>query len=226
MLRLKIKQTKSSWLHFSIPENEDEITIGQLIALRKTPPEDMITILSILSGKPLDEWQAVPYNEASFRNIAALVIPTTDAINKYFSNDNVVNRFKKPAVITIGDENIAIPEDLYKHAYWSTRRAIMIIQEITEELKEGDTFDATSRIPELLAHYLYCPTFKCKYNEQRADEFITIINDLPINIAIPLGNFILLGLTPSYLTSRERLASMLMRTRSRLTYNLLRFLGR
>lgn len=175
----------------TIPNSAQELTLGQFLDLRNCGESNALEILGVLSGKNEFELQKMSYSNKFEREMSAMAAELTDSIREYFSTPDL----RTPNLIKLSDVTIKIPEDLNTSAYWATRRAQNIIKRVVNRMPEGETFDAIEYYDELLAHYLYCPFTNSKYNEDRAEEFKQIIrNELTLPEAIPLGNFILLGL--------------------------------
>lgn len=211
----------------SVPTLIGELNLGQFLALRKAGASNALEIISILCKQPIEELQAMEFSVRTERQIAAMWYEISEEISRYFSEKNEQERLKKLSTVTVGDKLISIPEDINKYAYWSTRRAKHIIdQELKRIHGTEDKADLTDYYAELLAHYLYCPYTEMKYEENRADEFMEIVNELPVTVAIPLGNFILLGLKKSWYPSKTVLAVQSLKTSARLTLQALKYLGR
>lgn len=212
MLKLQSKEIRREPI--DIPESVEELTLGQFIELRKISPEDHISVLSIVGNVPLEDIYGIRFTKNFVSRLSILLQPLNESIDRYMSEGNSVERFKVPAYVKIMDKAIKVPEDIFKYAYWSTRKGAMMV---AEAVQSDGLIDMTDRYPELIAHYLYCPYTEMKYDEKRANEFIEIINMLPLTVAIPLGNFIVLDLRSFWQTSYLRYLSKWMRTSKKLT---------
>lgn len=198
-----------------IPASLDEVTIGGLINLRHVNPDSPIEILDWGTSKRLTLTDSLA-TQRQVANSLALIDGTIKKITDWMQTDE---RLRTPEKITLMGLDINIkPELLQSLPYWGSVMCKNIVKEQHEICKKkGIEFDATDRIPEIIAHYLYEKVTKSKYDEKKANEFAKdVISKMGMVEAVQLGNFFLLKQTRYFLGKRKRWLTSLMLMNKRL----------
>jgi hypothetical protein len=177
----------------TVPASIEDVSIGRFIQLRNTELTNPLAVLHWALGEKV-EFKYTKATESQIANIFSLVNPVIAEVYGFMQT-----KAKKdvPSSIGVLGRDIKLKKGLLNDLpYWPYVVAKSIIKE--EAAKE--VFDPTDRIPQLLAHYLYSEVTKRPYDEAAAEEFVEIINDLPMVQCIQLGGFFLRklpGLLPS-----------------------------
>ena len=193
---------------YSIPSSIDDVSIGRFIALRNIDPNNHLAILHwALNDTPFIREEG--HVEQELANIFALVQP---AINEIYAFMNNKEKNDVPKTIEVLGSMVKIKGGLLNELpYW----AYVVTKSIVIKAVGNEHFDPTDDIPRVLAHYLYKYVTNNDYTEARAEEFIDVVNDIPMKQAIQLGNFFLRkhqGLFPSSKSSlRQKLSQTILR---------------
>lgn len=192
-----------------IPASLDEVTIGGLINLRHVNPQSPIEILDWGTSKRLILTDSLS-TQRQVANTLSVIDSTIKKITDWMQTDE---RLRTPEKITLMGLEIVIKPDLLQSLpYWGSVMCKNIVKEQHELCeKNGVEFDATDRIPEIIAHYLYEKVTRSKYDESKANEFArdVIAKQMCMVEAIQLGNFFLLRQKHYFLGRKERLLTSL-----------------
>lgn len=169
----------------NIPESIDDISIGRFIKLRNININNPLQLFEWTIGKSV-KLSASKESQQQVANVLTLIEPVLNEVFDFMaSGENLL----PPDKVTVLGLDIKITKSMIQSLpYWAAIRC----KDIVQERSKTEPFDATDNIPEIIAHYLYEPVTKSVYNEKKADEFIEVINDMPMIDAIKLGNFFLL----------------------------------
>lgn len=197
---------------YEVPAGIEEVNIGNFIKLRNLKDPDYITLLN-WAIPALDLGMLTTNNQKVERELThtlALVNALIQEISDFMQSPE---RIKVPASIMLEGLEIAlVPGLLTSLPYWPYIQVKTIIQ---HEAKK-EFFDPTDRIPEVLAHYLYSSVTRNKYNEEKAEEFIELVNLLPMTEAIQAGNFFFLRFRSLYLSRTNNFLTSLNLVKLRL----------
>jgi len=179
MLKIKLQGKP-----YSIPNSIDDVSIGKFIELRNIDPSDHLAILHwALNDTPFIKEEG--NIEQELANIFTLIQPTITEIYAFMNNKA---KYDMPKTIEVLGSTVKIKGGLLNELpYW----AYVVTKSIVIKNVGNDTFDPTDDIPRVLAHYLYKYVTGNDYTETRAEEFIDVVNDIPMKQAIQLGNFFL-----------------------------------
>lgn len=199
---------------YDIPSGIEEITIRQLISLRNLPDKDYITILN-WAVPALDMAMLTTNTKQTERELTGALTLVNALLNEIFTFMQSPEKIEVPKSVTLLGLVIELkPGLLTSLPYWPYVQVKTIIQ---QEAKK-EPFDPTDRIPEVLAHYLYSSVTKSKYNEEKAEAFIEVINEMPMIEAIQVGNFFFLKFRNLYLSRTSNFLTSLNLWRLRLAW--------
>lgn len=169
----------------NIPESIDDISIGRFIKLRNININNPLQLFEWTIGKSV-KLIASKESQQQVANVLTLIEPVLNEVFDFMaSGENLL----PPDKVNVLGLDIKVTKSMIQSLpYWAAIRC----KDIVQEKSKTEPFDATDNIPEIIAHYLYEPVTKSVYNEKKADEFIEVINDMPMIDAIKLGNFFLL----------------------------------
>lgn len=197
---------------YEVPAGIDEVNIGSFIRLRNLKEQDYISLLNWAIPN-LDLSMLTTNNQKVERELTHTLTLVNALINEISDFMQSPERIKVPESVTLeGLEIKLVPGLLTSLPYWPYVQVKAIIQ---QEAKK-DIFDPTDRIPEVLAHYLYSSVTRNKYNEEKAEEFIELVNLLPMTEAIQAGNFFFLRFRGLYLSRMNSFLTSLSLVRLRL----------
>ncbi|MCC8409779.1 hypothetical protein LJ707_12640 [Mucilaginibacter sp. UR6-1] len=188
----KSVQTPKGKLSIRMPENLDEITLEQMIALQAAENLGDVEAISILSGVPADELKQVT-NATELSIFNEQILKLAFAIKNLYNSDNIpqkvtfnINGNIKQVKVS---NNLAIEP---AGAYWAARD--IIADEIAAHVKAFGEADwqanfspALQACGKLLAQYFYCRATGKPYNEYEAAAFIDVINTMKVTEALPIA---------------------------------------
>lgn len=159
-----------------------ELTIKHLIDLRK-----------ISSVKPLELMIWAFGKEPELNDSKTSKTEVTNAINLIHNLIEEITAWLESGECLLAPESVEImgvkvvikPDMIYNLPWWGSERTRSVISQVKDN-------DYTDFIPEVIAHYLYSIVTKSNYDEDKADDFIDIINEMKLTEAVRLGNFFLL----------------------------------
>lgn len=190
---------------YPIPTSIDDITIERFIEFRNLDPNSPLDLIYWILGcyVKFEETNSI---ERELANILTLSQP---CIDEMYSFMNSKNKYDTPSSIEIFKETIELKKGLLNELpYWP----YVVTKSIIIKNLENPNFDPTDDIPTILAHYLYEYVTKNKYTEKNANEFVDVINDLPMKPAIQLGNFFLKKQQDLFPSSKNSLKVKLSRS--------------
>ena len=169
---------------YNVPTSIDDISIGRFIEFRNIDPNNNLDLAHwIINAKPT--FKDSDTIEMELTNLFALAEP---ALNEMYEFMNSKQKNDVPESIEVLGSHFKMKKGLLNDLpYWP----YVIAKKIIIEEAKKDVFDPTDAYPRVLAHYLYNFTTGKEYTEKRAEEYIDVINDIPMKPAIQLGNFFL-----------------------------------
>jgi len=190
---------------YSIPKSIDDISLGRFIEFRNLDPNNNLDKIHwILNSKPV--FKDTPSIEIELTNVLAIAKPCIEDIYSFMNNKA---KNQTPTHIEVLGETFELKKGLLNDLpYWP----YVVTKSIIIKNLENPNFDPTDDIPKVLAHYLYNYVTKNEYTEKKAEEFIDIVNDIPMAKAIPLGVFFLKKQQNLWKSSKNSLQAKLNRT--------------
>lgn len=186
---------------FYLPGSVSELTLGQFLDLRNPENADIVSRLAILLKIDVAEITDISYTTKQQRevdNLCNLTEVINQSLKDYFATDESIRKLK---TVTILGETYRVP-NAERAAYWPSRKVKEIIQEQIEKTGKSE-FDATDRMDEIIAHYMYSEVTGKPYNEIEADNFRHVIRDMALVEAVPLANFFILRWLTCWTTRRK-----------------------
>jgi hypothetical protein len=206
---------------YEVPAGIEEISIRKFIELRNLAERDYISLIK-WAIPDLDLDMLTTKNERVERELSATIALVNQVLNEIHYFMISADRIKIPESVTLeGLEIKLVPGLLTSLPYWPYVQVKTIIQ---QEAKK-EVFDPTDRIPEVLAHYLYSTVTRSKYNEEKAEAFIELVDLLPMTEAIQVGNFFFLRFRNLYLSRTSNFLTSLNLLRLRLRSKFLKSTG-
>lgn len=178
-------QIKLTGINYKIPQSIDEITLGRLIKFRQIGDDYSKFLFWGIDAEP----HLTEENEFEVTQAMSLISSLSTEIYEFF---NSKEKLQLPESITVLGEEINLTKSIINDLpYWGYERAKQVVIKHGKIYQDTDVFDPTDDIPSILAHYLYSLVTKKKYGEPEAENFIAVINDMPMKEAIQLGGFFL-----------------------------------
>ncbi|MDF3076138.1 MAG: hypothetical protein K0S09_27 [Sphingobacteriaceae bacterium] len=198
-----------------------ELTIKHLIDLRRLDQSNPLAVLRWgLDREP--QLTSKPRTDREVGNALTLISELIKEVYEWMASDE---RVRVPKDIDVMGLVIPLnPGLLQRLPYWGTVRCKEAMQAVISTTKEGE-YDFTDKIPEIIAHYLYSEVTRSKYNEDKADELISIVEKLPMTTCIQLGNFFLLKQTQLFLSNKSYWLTKLTLMKKRLALKFSRSTG-
>lgn len=179
-----------SFLKKPLPRSWDEITVRQYNLIRSLPPKGgFISLMSILSGLPVSDWQN-----------AELTDEQIDSIHRYLSWIEPIdfNTLPCPDEIKIKERSVKIPKDLtilpLACKMYLEEKVLPLCRVKTDE--EGKQYVQglePDAIPFALSAYLYKPYYDAKsFSSDDIEELENLINGCIITKAFPVAAFFLI----------------------------------
>lgn len=194
----------------NIPQSIDDVSIKRFIQLRAIDTNNPLQLFEWAIGKSI-KLNASKGSQQQVSNVLTLINPVINEIYSFMASDD---KLLPPNKVTVLGLDVKITKSMIQSLpYWAGIRCRDIVQ---SKASEGDNIDCTDDIPEIIAHYLYEPVTKSVYNEKKADEFIEVINEMPMIDAIKLGNFFLLQQLKYFKNKQTSFLIRLMLTRKKL----------
>ncbi len=169
----------------------DDITISRFIKFRKIDKLNLKEVLVWALDSDLDiQKNPGVYNE--YDNVLKLIFSVVKEMQEFMATDE---KHKLTTTLDVLGHEIAInPDFLNNTPPWCNNFAMKVLS--VEMLKE--TFDPTDCIPEVIAHFLYSEVTKSPYNEEKANDFVSVIEELPMAPCLQFGTFYLRKLIGLY----------------------------
>jgi len=193
MTKRKLK-TVSGYLYINLPDQLNEITIGQLIELQERPDLNDVEAISILSGIAVEELKNVS-NMDDFRVFGDIVSSLSHQITHLYNSDAI------PEYITFNNDKTNRKVKVIYNLSVEPAGAFMAARDIIAEeiniqkAKHGeDNFSghfnpSLKACCQVLAQYFYCKVTGKKYNEYEAEEFCAEIKKLRVTEALPIAKY-------------------------------------
>jgi hypothetical protein len=191
MIEKTLKST-SGRLRVRIPDNLDELTLGQMLDLQEKPELNDLEAISILSGVPLERLHNVQnFNDLSVFGEA--ILDLSYQIKHLYDSDAIPKKITFP--LGAGKITINVLSNLSVEpagAFMAARE--IISDEINEHIKKyGEDNWEINFNPSLkaccsvLAHYFYCKVTGNLYDEYKAEDFCGEIKKLRVTEALPIA---------------------------------------
>lgn len=190
---------------FHIPFFE-ELSIKHLIELRKISSFKPLDLMSWAFGRT-PELNDSKTSKTEIVNSIALIHNLIEQITEWLKSGECL--LAPESVEIMGVKVIIKPDMIYNLPWWGSERTRSVISQVNDN-------DYTDFIPEVIAHYLYSIVTKSNYDEDKADDFIDIINEMKLTEAVRLGNFFLLKQLKYSRRSKRFWLTVLMKMRYRL----------
>jgi hypothetical protein len=193
-------RTLTGKLKVTIPENLNELTVGQLIEIQSLENASDLKPLAILSGVPEDDLANI--SQLELDKFTNRILSLSHQITYCYQGDKVPEyvsfgfkyvkrfgiRFKKenrvkvstnlsvePAGAFLASRDI-IADEINKH-----------IEAFGEDNWKANFQPSLDAIATVLAHYFYCRATGLPYVEQKAEEFKSEVLKLSVQEALPVG---------------------------------------
>ena len=173
---------------YDMPEGWPEVTVNLFLELRNCENADFITILSKLINAPYDKVFA-----CDPEMIAKKVMPMLDW---YFDDTFKFEELKIPPKLSVQGEEYPIPRDIRLKSFGQK----LHIEEVMREMR-----DPVSKMPYVVAIYMYPIITKNKFDVESLDEFAkNTIGNCKITEVYPIATFFLTKLRKYYLKKKKR----------------------
>jgi len=173
---------------YNLPESWDEVTVDQFLELRDCENADFITILSKLINAPYDKVFA-----CNPEMIAKKVMPMLDW---YFDETFNFDELKMPPKLSVRDKEYPIPRDIRQKSFGQK----LHLEEIMKDMN-----DPVSKMPYVVAIYMYPIVTKNKFEIESLDEFAkNIIGNCKITEIYPIAIFFLNKLKKYWIKKKRR----------------------
>ena len=182
----------------SIPENLQELSLKQLMAMQASENLNDLEAIHILSGVALNELQQIKdYNDLQIFNEQVLAL--ANQIRELYASTaipdvvkfNIDNAIKKIKVI----KNLAVEP---AGAFMAARE--IIAEEIKKHIDQHgesnwqQTFNPSLQAcSQILAYYFYTRVTGLPYDEEPASLFVTEVEKLPVAQALPIARYFFLN---------------------------------
>jgi len=188
----KILKTTDGKIRVRIPTLLNELTLGQMLAMQEKSYLDDLDAISILSGIPKDELNAVK-NFEDFLTFGDYVNSLANQIRYLYQSDSIPNRITfvidgKKIVINV-THNLSVEP---AGAFLAARD--IIADEINEHINlygEEDWQDhflpSLKACSQVLSHYFFCRVTGKRYDEYEAEEFCEEVKKLKVTEALPIA---------------------------------------
>jgi len=193
----KTLKTTNGKLRVKIPDQLNELTLGQMMALQEKPNLNDIEAISILSGIAINDLHNVK-NADDFQLFSEAVLSLSYQI-KYLYNSKTIPKEVTFILDTGNEKPVAKTVKVIHNLSVEPTGAFMaardiIADEINDHIKQyGDEGWQEHFNPSLnacchvLAHYFFCRATSKKYNEYLAEEFCAEIKKMRVTEALPIA---------------------------------------
>ena len=168
---------KDKEISFSIPQAWDELTLKQFIDLQRWDREDLITMLSVITGL---EYDVLFASETS--GIEELILQNLQWMRTPLDFESL----PVPKEIMIDGKNFDVPQDIKEKTFG---QKISLQLYLADAAKEGK-FEIDC-VAFALAVYFQPQINENKYNEDEAKKLLPIIEQCRFIDAYPVANFFL-----------------------------------
>jgi len=197
MIEKTLKTTEGK-LRVKIPDQLNEVTLGQMMDLQQKPTLNDLEAISILSGISVDRLQNVcDINDFGVFNDP--VVSLSHQIKHIYNSDAVPKKIAMEYCGIAKTVNVISNLSIEPAGAFMAAREI-IAEEITEHIKQygpdkWETFfnPSLKACCQVLAHYFFCRATGKKYNEYEAEEFCDEIRKLRVTEAIPVAKHFFLA---------------------------------
>ena len=173
---------------YGMPEGWHDVIVNQFLELRNCEDADFIKILSVLINAPYDKVFA-----CNPEMIARKVFPMLDW---YFDETFNFDELKIPPKLSVQGKKYPIPRDIRLKSFGQK----LHIEEVMREM-----CDPVSKMPYIVAIYMYPVITKNKFDIESLDEFTkNTIGNCKITEIYPIANFFLIKLRKYYIKKRKR----------------------
>jgi hypothetical protein len=191
MIKRKLK-TVAGHISISLPDQLNEITVGQLMELQERPDITDIEAISILSRIAVEELKNVS-NMDEFRVFEDIVSSLSHQITHLYNSDAI------PEFVPFNIGKTSLKVKVMRNLSVEPAGAFMAARDIIAEeisiqkAKHGeDNFTgyfnpSLKACCQVLAQYFYCKVTGKKYNEYDAEEFCAEIKKLRVTEALPIA---------------------------------------
>lgn len=191
--------------YYDVPASLDDVSISRFIKFRNFDQKNPLLMLQwAINAKPhlID----TPEIEKEISNVFTLIQPVIDDIYAFMKSPE---KGKTPDSVNVLGYDVKLKDGLLNDLpYWP----YVVTKEIIRQESKNEPFDPTDRFPEVVAHYLYSAVTRSDYDEQKANDFVSVINDVPMVPVIQLANFFLLKQQDLFPTKSETFTQKLMKT--------------
>jgi hypothetical protein len=184
-----INPNTGSSISFEIPQNWDEVTVGEFVEIKKLliagiKPEGS-NLLPVFSGIPADVWRKTK-TEAVGGAIAAVFELWTSPPPEFL-------KLPTPKSISINEKEIGTKAGLGKYSFGIIEAMTQKITNwITQDGVKADSLDELIIFAaEVIALFSYEEYSGGEWDEEKSKDIIPEIQDLPAVIGIPLAVFFL-----------------------------------
>lgn len=208
-----------------VPTDVSEITLGQFLDLRKMQePVGAFEVIELLAGRDIPELHTMKYTPKMAKQLED-IMKLTNILNASIQEFNASpSKVDIPKSVNILGIEVKASKDLDDIPFWPTRVAKDLIE---SKKKENGEYDPIDDFDKIIAHYLYTAYTGTKYNERRAEEFVSVVrSELKFDEAVQLGNFFLAKLSKYLLPKRKYWRLRLQMKKYRLVSKIFKFLGR
>jgi len=169
--------------NFFLPTSIEEISLGRFLEFRKINPANNLQLMQwVLNSK-----HNFTDTDTIADEIAKCLTIAEPAIKEMYDFIQSGKNHDIPTEVNVLGEVIKFKASFINEMpYWPYEVVKMLIQ---KEIEKGDKGDQTELIPQVLSHYFYSIISKSPYDEDKASEFVDIINDIPMVEAIQAANF-------------------------------------
>jgi len=173
---------------YDLPEGWHEVTVNQFLELRDCENADFITILSKLINAPYDKVFACNPDM-----IAKQILPLLDW---YFDETFNFDELRIPPKLSSQENEYPIPRDIRLKSFGQK----IHFEEIMRDIK-----DPVTKMPYVVAIYMYPIITKNKFDVESLDEFTkNTIGNCRITEIYPIASFFLNKLRKYFLKKKRR----------------------
>lgn len=196
-MKKKIKTTTGN-ITLTMPDNLNEVTLGQLIAMQASANLNDLEAISILCNIPLNDLQNIV-------DVADLQIFSTQVLNiaQQIEQLYIVGDIPEKTIFAVDGKPVEVK--VVKNLSMEPAGAFMasreiIADEIAQHMKQRgeehwqENFNPSlTAYAQVLAQYFYCRATGEPYNEYAAAEFEQQVKQLPVTDAIPIARYFFLS---------------------------------
>lgn len=176
-IKINIDSTKE----YSLPQSWDEVKTYQFIRLSTIQGEPKLSeIIAILADINLDE-----VRNSSDLKLDERLWP----LLSWYAKAPDWQNLKKPEYVQIDGKCLSIPSDLGYSTFEQVENLKMLFTQELDRQKDSKSFDFTNMIIPAVAEYLQPMFDGSNYDADRAKQFETVVESLPITTTYPLASF-------------------------------------